>query len=44
LKVLDFAADSSNTIVRVAIDFEETCAGVVTAGSIRFGTSLPLRP
>lgn len=44
LKVLDFATDASSTVVRVAIDFEETCAGVVTEGSIRFGTNLPLRP
>ena len=44
LKVLDYAADTAGTITRVAIDFEETCAGVTTEGSIRFGTSLAVRP
>ena len=44
LKVLDYAADASGTITRVAIDFEEACAGATTEGSIRFGTSLDVRP
>lgn len=44
VRVLDYAIDASGAVRRVAIDFEETCLGVTTAGSIRFGTSLALRP
>ena len=44
LKVLDYAVDAGGSITRVAIDFEETCAGVTTTGSVRFGSAIDLRP
>jgi hypothetical protein len=44
LKVLDYAVDAAGTVTRVAIDFEETCAGVTTTASIRLGASLALQP
>lgn len=45
LSVLDYASDGNGTVTRLAIDFEETCTmSVTTFGSVRFNSSLPLRP
>ena len=44
VSVLNFALDGSGTVLSLAIDFEEFCNGVQTLGSVRFNSSLPLRP
>lgn len=45
LSVLDYAIDGNGTLTRLAIDFEDTCpASATTFGSVRFNSSLPLRP
>ena len=44
LAVLDYAAQSDGTVTRLAIDFEETCNAEITFGSIRYNSSIALRP
>ena len=45
LAILDYALDQAGKLTRLAIDFDDTCApsGVVTQGSIRYHSALPLR-
>lgn len=45
LSVLDIALDQSGKLARLALDFDDTCStsGVVTQGSIRYHSALPLR-
>ncbi|WP_144006552.1 Ig-like domain-containing protein [Pelomonas sp. KK5] len=45
LRVLDIAQAADGTLTRLAIDFEQTCGSPATTyGSIRYNSSLPLRP
>lgn len=45
LSILDIALDQSGKLARLALDFDDTCSpsGIVTQGSIRYHSALPLR-
>jgi len=41
--VLELALDAAGNLDRLALDFDDTCGGSVTLGSIRYRSSVPLR-
>jgi hypothetical protein len=41
--ILDFALDSADKLARLALDFEDSCSGTITQGSIRYQSAIPLR-
>lgn len=43
LAVLDYAAQSDGNVTRFAVDFEQTCDGESTFGSIRYNSAVALR-
>jgi hypothetical protein len=46
LSILEFALDQSGNLARLAVDVDDSCGatGVVTLASIRYHSTLPLRP
>ena len=46
LSILEFALDQSGNLARLAVDVDDNCGttGIVTVGSIRYHSTLPLRP
>jgi hypothetical protein len=40
---LELALDAAGNLDRLALDFDDTCGGRVTPGSIRYRSTVPLR-
>jgi hypothetical protein len=41
--ILDYALDADGNLARLAMDFDDTCGGTVTQGSVRYHSALPIR-
>jgi hypothetical protein len=44
LSILEYATDADGNVVRLAADYDDTCATYVSQGSIRYHSAVPLRP
>jgi hypothetical protein len=41
---LDYAQGADGSLERLALDFDDTCGTTVTVGSIRYRSTIPIRP
>jgi len=44
VSILDYAQDADGNLERLALDFDDTCDTTVTRGSIRYRSTMPVRP